>query len=834
MEKDFRFKEAARFLAALRQGSDSKFVFQTFGDKKEDRANKALIKIKHGEFSKNKEYLERLNELGAGIFVTVNESDGKRRKKDIAYVNAVFIDKDDGEEYDEKKFILPPNIVVKTKNGYHAYWVISPSKEFETWKQVQQRLAEKFGADEKIKDLPRVMRLPGFYHNKSEKFLVRIISIDNSRKYTLENIINAFDIKISDKKVNYSKHKTKIDISEISIERRLLVARKYADKIEAASEGDRHATLFRFVAVGHDFGIPPEIWFDEVAKWNERCSPPFSDSELGYQYNSMLNSFENEFGNKLDLSSADIIIPKNVPWGDFSDSYCKVKLYDDDDDVEPPEDLEAGWSKDEWGPGVSDEPLSDEGFDVFSNSSSDGEFYYDDRRHGRKTKKRIGMPVAKLLGIWEPSFDTNGIGRTPPQIADWLMNEYEVLHTDANIWYIYDGKKWVTIVKETVAKAALQYFAADEFKVDALNQVLRIVESRRHVKQIEWNRILICEVPFNDGVLNLKTGEIRPHRAQDMLDRVIPCSYNPNAKCDLWLKCLQQWLPDKKQEQIALQYFFGYLLMPSAKYKKALLLFGEPDTGKSQVCAVAREVVGGIKYVCGILPGEMNNPRARAPIKGKALNLITDLPKNELIDDGGFKQLVSTGEPVTLDQKNVAQEQYIPSAKHIFATNNLPSVSDQTMGIYRRLLIINFQNVIPLSMQDPDIEYKIMKELPGIIAWAVEGAKKLYKSGGKWPTVKSSEEILEEYKQDMNPIHAFIEESGVIIKDPAAKIRIETFTKAFNAWRGPGVKAWGAVGVGRALATLGYHRAKIDGVRAILGVRLASPTEAQTHLHLIT
>ncbi|OSM04332.1 hypothetical protein MAIT1_04222 [Magnetofaba australis IT-1] len=42
------------------------------------------------------------------------------------------------------------------------------------FKKVQQQLIKRFNADTSVTDLPRVMRLPGFYHMKSEPFQTKI------------------------------------------------------------------------------------------------------------------------------------------------------------------------------------------------------------------------------------------------------------------------------------------------------------------------------------------------------------------------------------------------------------------------------------------------------------------------------------------------------------------------------------------------------------------------------------------------------------------------------------------------------------------------------------
>ena len=68
-----------------------------------------------------------------------------------------------------------PDIVVESSpNRWHGYWLTNDCP-LDQFKHFQQLIAQKFAGDTAINDLPRVMRLPGFWHQKSEPFLTRMI-----------------------------------------------------------------------------------------------------------------------------------------------------------------------------------------------------------------------------------------------------------------------------------------------------------------------------------------------------------------------------------------------------------------------------------------------------------------------------------------------------------------------------------------------------------------------------------------------------------------------------------------------------------------------------------
>ncbi|WP_158089451.1 DNA-primase RepB domain-containing protein [Magnetofaba australis] len=164
--------EAQRFLDLLAPRED--FTFQTFDDAK-DRKSKGLINILHGSLEQHAEELAELNRQGAGVFVMVNEGDCKGRKaQNVIRVRASFIDLDGAPLEPVLEGPERPHIIINTSPGrWHCYWVVE-GVALDDFKKVQQQLIKRFNADTSVTDLPRVMRLPGFYHMKSEPFQTKI------------------------------------------------------------------------------------------------------------------------------------------------------------------------------------------------------------------------------------------------------------------------------------------------------------------------------------------------------------------------------------------------------------------------------------------------------------------------------------------------------------------------------------------------------------------------------------------------------------------------------------------------------------------------------------
>lgn len=188
--------EAKRFLDLLHPGGA--FTFQTFDDD-QDRKRSDLVQVLHGTLEQHFEILKQYNERGAGVFVCINETNLKGRKKtDVLKVRSCFVDLDGSPVEPVIRHPLEPAILVESSAGrWHAYYPCQdmPLEEFTS---MQHAIADTFNGDRACCDLPRVMRLPGFWHQKvktglrSEPFMTRIESGYGNLSYTRSQLIEAF------------------------------------------------------------------------------------------------------------------------------------------------------------------------------------------------------------------------------------------------------------------------------------------------------------------------------------------------------------------------------------------------------------------------------------------------------------------------------------------------------------------------------------------------------------------------------------------------------------------------------------------------------------------
>ncbi|WP_413673067.1 DNA-primase RepB domain-containing protein [Massilia cellulosiltytica] len=183
--------DAQRFLDFLARGSAC--TFQVFDDGQAKR--RGLNRILHGSLAVHSKTLMRLNEQGAGIFVMVNAGDGNGRKlSNVRAVRALFVDLDGAPLAPVLNGPIAPHMVTETSPGrWHAFWLVDGVR-LESFSHLQEQLAKMFDADRSVKDLCRVMRVPGFVHNKQQPYRSRLVHLDDSPAIPVQEFVDAFGI----------------------------------------------------------------------------------------------------------------------------------------------------------------------------------------------------------------------------------------------------------------------------------------------------------------------------------------------------------------------------------------------------------------------------------------------------------------------------------------------------------------------------------------------------------------------------------------------------------------------------------------------------------------
>lgn len=235
--------------------------------------------------------------------------------------------------------------------------------------------------------------------------------------------------------------------------------------------------------------------------------------------------------------------------------------------------------------------------------------------------------------------------------------------------------------------------------------------------------------------------------------------FQPNPKPTRFLEFLAQvFAPDEDAAQKVglLQEFVGAAMLGlSTRYQRAITMVGGGANGKGVLATIIENVMPAGSYVA-IAPQDFGNEYRAAMLAGKLLNIVSELPKADILDSEAFKAVIS-GDPRTARHIRQAPFTFRPVAGHLFAANRLPGTADHTHGFWRRVLVLPFNRVFGESEQEPELAKRITDaELPGIVSWFLLGAQRVLAQGG-YTIPSSSTKAVEDWRKSADQVLAFVE-----------------------------------------------------------------------------
>ncbi len=242
-------------------------------------------------------------------------------------------------------------------------------------------------------------------------------------------------------------------------------------------------------------------------------------------------------------------------------------------------------------------------------------------------------------------------------------------------------------------------------------------------------------VAFENGFVVIKNGAValEPHSPDNRMLNALPFPYVQSLTHAAWDEFLHGVFRDDPDQQLKIQCvqeFVGASLFGIAhRYAVALILLGEGRNGKSVLLKVISALFprSAISFVAPHL-WEKDDYR-RAELAGKLLNVVSELPRADVLKGEAFKAVVAGDE---MHGRRIYESpfNFQPRAGHVFAANCLPPVDDLSRAFWERVLVITFNRVFTDRERVKGLDqHLIHTELAGIAAWAVEGARRLLARG---------------------------------------------------------------------------------------------------------
>ncbi|MDQ3362400.1 MAG: phage/plasmid primase, P4 family [Actinomycetota bacterium] len=348
-------------------------------------------------------------------------------------------------------------------------------------------------------------------------------------------------------------------------------------------------------------------------------------------------------------------------------------------------------------------------------------------------------------------------------------------------WEVDEGGATARMAKETVRAIYLEAAdAGDSDRRKAISNHARSSESRSRIEAMI--ALAQSEMPirpdeldadpwmFNceNGTVDLRTGELREHDRADLLTKLAPVEYDPNAKAPAWGAFLARILPDVETRRFV-QRMAGYSLSGSIREHVLPILYGTGANGKSTFLNTLMAAMGGYGQQSApdlLLAKRGSHPTELADLFGARLVASIEVEEGRRFNESLVKSLTG-GDTIKARRLYENFWQFEPSHKVWLATNHRPDVRGTDQAIWRRIKLIPFTTAIPPEEQDTELPEKLLEELPGVLAWAVRGSLEWQRDGlGEPDAVRRA---TNQYRAVMDVLAGFLNERCVIGRDAWAK-----------------------------------------------------------------
>jgi P4 family phage/plasmid primase-like protien len=689
---------------------------------------------------------DELNLQGYDSYFTVNGfKDAPRATKEhCSSINAFFVDIDgrkEEAELEEIKKKLDPTFIIETKRGYHIYWVLDEPiyrneitpEEWSTnvtrWEKIEQSIVDTLEGDNNAKDLPRILRVPDTYYWKAS---------ENAYKSGIEGV---FKIKGIYKNVSatYSMNQVE-EVFPVISKPTIFADTPMGEKTKKFADAERKDFFDR---VNNVFPIQERESFIRLTTAHPE-SLPFPNcrnqallitatlmKQAGWTQEKAINQIKKVGWHGMEMERGGW----NEITSTINSAYSKGYTYSFKNEI-----ISYNMSKDE-------QVKIQDAFVLVAKARKEldkARFADYEKelllRFPFLKKNDIGMLFNYESGVYKPVLDLDLQGMILRSLDDDMLWNYR---TNKNV-------------------------------SDKISCLLAIVPKLVITNDFGY----IANV--KNGLLNIYTGELKPHTPDFVSLIQYPVVYDPNAKCPTWDSCVSDWMegPEKEDKITLLKQFCGYILSSSMFYDRALFMVGDGGNGKSTFIDTISLVIGP-EATSHIDLESLYGAFGMHGLIGKRLNIIEEVHGN-FYQSNKLKKLIS-GEQVTIDIKYKPQFTFRPQAKFVFSVNQLPRVDDTSTATERRICAVHFRNNY---RKNPNVRLRssfglLAQELSGILNWMIAGAVDL---NDKQAFIMTQEQtnMLNEYREENSSVEGFLKEC--VIPDETESIETPTLYIEYKRW----------------------------------------------------
>jgi putative DNA primase/helicase len=269
-------------------------------------------------------------------------------------------------------------------------------------------------------------------------------------------------------------------------------------------------------------------------------------------------------------------------------------------------------------------------------------------------------------------------------------------------------------------------------------------------------------VNCQNGTLDLRTGKLKAHNPVDRITKIVPTDYHPDAPRPRFEQFLKETLVDEAVISFVKRYS-GYTLTGITRERLLAILYGLGKNGKTTLVELLRDVIG--DYATNTDTETLLMKRYQgvgndvAALKGARFVSAAEVEQGRRLAESKVKQLTGR-DTVTARYLFGEPFNFTPEFKLWLSTNNKPVIQGTDDAIWDRLRLIPFTQRFDGDRQDPKLPQKLRAELPGVLAWMVEGCLEWQEHGLGEP--ESVRQATDQYRAEMDTLAAFIEDRCVV------------------------------------------------------------------------
>ena len=355
---------------------------------------------------------------------------------------------------------------------------------------------------------------------------------------------------------------------------------------------------------------------------------------------------------------------------------------------------------------------------------------------------------------------------------------------------------------KTVAKKALLLkpnILTSEFK----KELVKAMEQAGQPENIfGFGHRPIQGINFEDGLLIFTTAghRFRPgHEAEDLTTYCIPGRWNGRKDSKLWLRFMEEAIPDEDIRQYVLASFGNAIASDPLKAQKILLLIGAAGAGKSTMIEAIANCIGNHNVMRSDNLSQITRDDSRHRMKLAHATLCVSADASANLGDKDSLKMIVSKERIIARKLYSEPIEVLPRASLIVASNQMSlshALSDP--GVARRFDIITFRSAKEASKRDPSLPNKLASEenRAGIGKSLAEALIDIMqKSNNKLKRPHSLQQELDNLRREGDPLSSYLDHLGLSVEvDPlcnTAEVHQDTLYREFKLFCSDnGYKEW--------------------------------------------